>query len=204
MSSSDEKPTIFFIPGAWHRPTCYDLVISPLESLSYPIETVQNPSTSAALPAKGLTEDIENVRAKLEKLIDTEGKDVVVVMHSYGGCVGTASIEALDKKTRQQEGRQGGVIALFFIAAYTIRKGENLVSASVLGDYKPRITENVCTAVSSFPRHKLLCRTDSNILCEDLFRALFFMLKMRLSSFTMTFPRPILSHMLISCSLKAV
>lgn len=167
MSDSAPKPIIFFIPGAWHRPSCYDLVIGPLKSLSYPIETVQNLSTSAALPAKGLTEDIENVRAKLEKLIDTEGKDVVIVMHSYGGCPGTASIEGLDKKTRQQEGKQGGVTALFFIAAYALPKGASVVSATVPGDYIPRIVEAVCTAAFSFPCHNLLCRADPNSLCED-------------------------------------
>jgi len=46
--------------------------------------------------------DAKFIRSELTKHIEDEGKNVIVVMHSYGGVVGTEAVhESLGKKARE-------------------------------------------------------------------------------------------------------
>jgi len=51
-------------------------------------------------------------------------------MHSYGGLVGSeATIEELSYINRQARGPPGGVIHLFFYAAFLLQEGQSVLSA---------------------------------------------------------------------------
>ncbi|KNG83266.1 hypothetical protein ANOM_008542 [Aspergillus nomiae NRRL 13137] len=85
-------------------------------------------------PARTITET-------LEQLVEKEEKLVVVVMHSYGGIVGgTAIPRYLTHASRQLEGKKGGVLHLFYYAAFVLPEG-----ASVMGTF----------AISRTPRQAL-------------------------------------------------
>ena len=57
----------------------------------------------------------------------------MVVMHSYGGLVGTEAIpEELSYRKRYDRGLAGGVIHLFYFSAMLFREGESL--GDVLGN----------------------------------------------------------------------
>ena len=71
-------------------------------------------------------EDVAEIRKFLEQLIDREGKEVVLVSHSYGGVPGSGSVEGFDKTARDSKGEAGGVIACVFIAAGLPLKGHSL------------------------------------------------------------------------------
>jgi pimeloyl-ACP methyl ester carboxylesterase len=112
------KPTILFVPGLWEGPSVFTTVIHSLHTLSYPTQTISLPSTGSNSPGNPTMRDDEaTVRSVLQKLIVEEEKDVMMVMHSAGGFLGSAATEGLDRKKREKEGKRGGVVRCVFLCA---------------------------------------------------------------------------------------
>ncbi|KIW35479.1 uncharacterized protein PV07_02175 [Cladophialophora immunda] len=88
------KPTLVFVPGAWHRAETWSKISTILETQHhYKCIAVTLPSTQSD-PAATLLGDIEAVRDVL--VAETsQGRDVVVVVHSYGGVVGESAMKGL-------------------------------------------------------------------------------------------------------------
>ena len=124
MSQSAEKPTIVFVHGAWHNPSCWDGVRKSLEEYSYPTVAVELPSVGQKPPVTSHLEDTAVVRKELERLILSEGREVILVMHSYGGVAGSGAVSGLEKATRQDK---GGVTQCVFITAFLVPKGSSLL-----------------------------------------------------------------------------
>jgi pimeloyl-ACP methyl ester carboxylesterase len=72
-------------------------------------------------------DDAAAISAVLSSLADG-GHDIVIIMHSYGGIPGTQAVAGLSKTSRLAEGKKGGVIALVYLCAFLLQKGESLVS----------------------------------------------------------------------------
>ncbi|EHK22132.1 uncharacterized protein TRIVIDRAFT_29562 [Trichoderma virens Gv29-8] len=108
------KPQVFIIPGAYHPGSVMNLFIKSLKAAGFSAETTTNPSAGTA----GATtqEDIANVRALLTPHI-AEGKDIVVVAHSYGGVIASGVIAGLDKRGREAQGLRGGIVGVICLAA---------------------------------------------------------------------------------------
>lgn len=125
--STSSGPVFVFAPGAWHQPDCFQLVRDKLEAQSHQTTAVAYPSVGAEPPNKGLFDDAAAVRAELERLSDGEGKQVILVVHSYGGLVGAEAVKGLGYKQRQQEGKKGGVVLLVYLAAFVTPKGMSIL-----------------------------------------------------------------------------
>lgn len=67
-------------------------------------------------PAPGLADDVKEASSVLNKHID-QGKDVVLLMHSYGGMVGTEATRGLSRIEREKNGLKGGIVRLVFLAS---------------------------------------------------------------------------------------
>ncbi|KAL7937858.1 hypothetical protein V8C35DRAFT_290112 [Trichoderma chlorosporum] len=108
------KPHIFIIPGAYHPGSVMNLFIKSLESIGFSAEAITNRSAGNA----GITvqDDVAHARAILVPQID-EGKDIVVVAHSFGGVVGAGAIAGLDKRGREARGLKGGIVGMICLAA---------------------------------------------------------------------------------------
>lgn len=120
------QPLIVLVPGAWTPPTAYHKLVSILEKAPYNF-TVHSPSLASnngATPPNTFEADVEAVRSAIEPLV-TAGNDVVLIMHSYGGVVGSSSIAGLTKKDRQTKGLPGGISHLFYISAYLLAKDQS-------------------------------------------------------------------------------
>ena len=82
-----------------------------------------------------LQDDAAFINAILSKLIN-KGKEVIVLVHSYGGMVGSEAImEEMTKNYRAREGMKGGVVKLLYICAFLLHEGESL--ATPLGGQLP-------------------------------------------------------------------
>eukprot|EP00243_Klebsormidium_subtile_P003659 TRINITY_DN17247_c0_g1_i1.p1 TRINITY_DN17247_c0_g1~~TRINITY_DN17247_c0_g1_i1.p1 ORF type:complete len:294 (-),score=59.56 TRINITY_DN17247_c0_g1_i1:401-1282(-) len=137
-----EKPTVLFVHGAWHSPMHLAPAAFVFESAGYPTCCPLLPSYGAQPPTKTLYDDAAALRAELDRLIEKEGKDVLVVMHSYGGLVGTEAVhESLGKRARAAEGKAGGVLRLVFLCAFVVPEGASLLSA-LGGEMSPFVTIN--------------------------------------------------------------
>lgn len=130
-TTNTERPTIVFIPGAWHLPEAFDTVRALLSQRGYASEAIALPSIGAEPPTKSLNDDIEHVHAVLKRLADDEGRQIVVVCHSYGGLVGAGAVKGVEfvrraKTPREEDGKKGGVIMLVYMAAFVVPRGKSL------------------------------------------------------------------------------
>ncbi|ROV88778.1 hypothetical protein VSDG_08968 [Cytospora chrysosperma] len=123
---SSTKPILVFVPGAWTPPQSYHKLVSLLESAPYKY-TVHVPalaSNNGAQPPNTFEADVAGVRAVVEPLV-AAGSEVVMLMHSYGGAVGSSAIAGLSRKERAAGGLPGGVAHLVYISAYMLAEGQS-------------------------------------------------------------------------------
>jgi len=102
--------------------------------------------------------DSKLVRQTATELIES-GKEILVVLHSYGGIVGTNSLYGLGVQQRKQEGKEGGIRCLAYMCAFMPVKGESLYGTWGLSDVSqgpPFVTAKVCLLV------RLICWTMLN------------------------------------------
>ncbi|PYH92402.1 alpha/beta-hydrolase [Aspergillus ellipticus CBS 707.79] len=107
-----------------HRPTC------DLRRLN--VGDVNNPDFDRDPPVGGYptdSEDVDVVVQVLDKLINQDGKRVLLMAHSSGGWVATqAAIPELQAKPRQADGKTGGIIGIFYLGAFVVPVGESIAS----------------------------------------------------------------------------
>ncbi|KAH7347529.1 Alpha/beta hydrolase family-domain-containing protein [Plectosphaerella cucumerina] len=113
-------PTLLFIPGSWHKPACYDRLISRLrERDGIRCISITLPSTTGD-PAATFKDDLDTARNAISFEVG-EDRDVVVVAHSYGGMVGNSAIKGFTKKQGSQPieaaESKGHVIGIILIAS---------------------------------------------------------------------------------------
>ena len=121
LSALFPKPTIVIVPGASHQAKFYVPLKRHLELRDYSVEIIDNPSTRAfiePLPAGDDPHeaDVKNLRNRLQALLDA-GQEVLVVMHSYGGLIGSHAMKGLN----------GRILALVYIAAFALPRGSNVL-----------------------------------------------------------------------------
>ncbi|KAL8853634.1 MAG: hypothetical protein Q9198_010964 [Flavoplaca austrocitrina] len=77
------------IQGSYQIPQVYDLLLQGLIARGYTAVQPKLPSCSdtenADFPQRSLTDDAAAIHDDLSRLVNDEGKTVLVVMHSYGG-----------------------------------------------------------------------------------------------------------------------
>lgn len=130
------------IHGAWHSPRHFQLLINALSKRGYDTVAPLLPSVRGN-PKVDLYDDAKAVQSGLKRLIERNEKEVVVVMHSYGGMVGTEAIEKfLSRSERQKRGLNGGVVSLFYMTAFLGPKGSSLLPPGV--QFQPFINIQVC------------------------------------------------------------
>ncbi|KAJ9355256.1 hypothetical protein DTO027B9_4345 [Paecilomyces variotii] len=116
-----DLPTLVFIPGSWHKPTCYNKVTKTLQGQhQLKCVSVTLPSTTGN-PVATFKDDLDAAREAIFNET-THGRNVVVLAHSYGGIVGNSAIKGF---TRPQDAAAneiqppttGYVIGLILIAS---------------------------------------------------------------------------------------
>ncbi|KAI1197245.1 alpha/beta-hydrolase [Nemania serpens] len=124
---NENKPTLFIVHGAWHVPESYKKLTSAFESRGYEVHLPRLPSTNGMQPPSAdLFTDSLLVRNYVESLVRA-GRTVVVMMHSYGGQVGTNALHGLGAETRAKQGQPGGISHLIYMAAYALPEGISIM-----------------------------------------------------------------------------
>jgi pimeloyl-ACP methyl ester carboxylesterase len=119
-------PTILLVHGAWHTPSNYQSYIKALQAQGFKVHCPQLPTCNKALNGAGTyADDVACVRKTLETLVNS-GDRVLMVMHSYGGAVGTGAAEDLSFAGRRTAGQPGGVIHLLYLCAYILAPGSTI------------------------------------------------------------------------------
>lgn len=117
-------PTLVFVPGAWHKPKCYDKIIKLLEEQHHlKCIAITLPSTTGDREAT-FKDDIDAAREAISGETSS-GRDVVVLAHSYGGMVGNSAIKGFTPQSGDDAAssgssngsRTGHVIGIVLIAS---------------------------------------------------------------------------------------
>lgn len=176
--------TIAFVPGAWITPAFYEPFHQAVNSAGHEFRYASYPSLDPADPSTTDCEtDAKDIARILRSIVEGEGKDVFLVMHSYAGMPGSAAAVGLGKSQRKEQGKPGGIIGLVFIGAFVIPEG--LSCAGLQGGQLPRwilldkVLSTVLGSVSLYidvkpqPSHKLNVPDDPFInFLGDVDRAL--------------------------------
>ncbi|ORY19061.1 catalytic protein [Clohesyomyces aquaticus] len=126
--------TVIIVQGSFQIPLVYEALSTGLQARGISTFHPELPSLDVAagsdLASKSLEDDTNAVKSLIEKLVQDEGKKVFVVMHSYGGLVGSNAIpEELSYYVRKSKGFSGGVVHLFYAAAFVLDKGLSVQGA---------------------------------------------------------------------------
>ena len=122
------KPVFVLVPGSFATPVWYETVTPFLTKSGY--EWVNAPLPSSNSEGKfevprTMQDDAAAIKAVISSVVDS-GKEVVLVMHSYGGFPGTEATEGLGKADLQKQGKEGGVVALVYVAAWMPPVGKSI------------------------------------------------------------------------------
>jgi hypothetical protein len=155
--ATSTKPTFFFISGMMGDSTLWNSLRSALKEYDYPSAVVELPSNSPPEPLTGFEPDVEAIRKGVTTLVE-ECKNVIVVMHSYGGFPGSEALKELSKKERKEQGKEGGVMRLVYIMAFLLPEGQSLLPKGSREALPPFIIYDEKVFPFQFPIHELLLR----------------------------------------------
>ena len=86
------------------------------------------------------SKDADIVRNAILPVLD-QGKDVLVLAHSYGGIPAGGAVKGLSKVQREKEGEKAGVIGLVYVSAFVVPGDVSLLTV-MGGKHAPYVIEN--------------------------------------------------------------
>ncbi|KEQ94828.1 hypothetical protein AUEXF2481DRAFT_40783 [Aureobasidium subglaciale EXF-2481] len=120
-TNTTAKPTIIFVTGAWHKPQLYAPLLDGLKKTRFPVVAPALPSVGGT--CENFNEDVNVIRKAIADEV-SQGNEVVVLMHSYGGVVGSAAAQGYSK---QELRSGGGVIRMIYLTAFALDVGLSLM-----------------------------------------------------------------------------
>ena len=125
------KPAIVLVHGAWHGPEHYSDFIQHLQQAGFEVSCPRLPTCDEA---KRLTADMfadgQVVRDQVISLID-KSREVIMLLHSYGGIVGTEAANGLSASERAERGLKGGLVHLIYMCGFMLQVGECVGGATL-------------------------------------------------------------------------
>lgn len=86
------KPTRLIVHGGWHLPGSYDKLTSALRDAGFEVHIPRHLSMNQSRPPNAdLASDSDLIRSYATSLVEA-GRTIAVLMHSYGGQVGTNAL----------------------------------------------------------------------------------------------------------------
>ena len=121
------RPIVLLISGGWHTPQSYTNLTGALSSSGFEVHVpALQPTSDARPPNTHLETDTALIRSYAEALINND-HETLVLMHSYGGQVGTNALSGLNTSGRSIEGLFGGVSHLIYMTATAIAEGKCMI-----------------------------------------------------------------------------
>ena len=151
------KPTILLVGGAWHPADYLKPLATALEGAGYPTLTLALPSVGPSPSVKlGFRDDVGLVRSTASELV-CDGNDIVAVLHSFGGVVGTEALQGLGKWASSTAGI-GVVRGLVYIASMVPKKGDSFEAhLESVGDHAWKSAKEALTVVGDSVLPMFIC-----------------------------------------------
>jgi hypothetical protein len=118
------KPAIIIVTGSFSPVDAYDDTIAPLRAQGYEVIVPALPSIGKKPgPPPTLYDDANLIASEAERFVD-DGKDVVLIAHSYGGVVASQAVKGLSKKERESQGKKCGIVRIGYLTALVPDEGK--------------------------------------------------------------------------------
>ena len=111
-----------------------------LKEAGYSTELLQLVTVNNA--ALTIQDDADALERVLYSLIEQQGQNVVLYLHSYAGFPGSTAIKGYSKTERLAAEKRGGVIGLIYQSAFIPKQGDTLLQM-IGGQYAPWQAPNV-------------------------------------------------------------
>ena len=127
------KPSIILIPGSFCLLPVYRPLFDAVSEAGYEIKGLHPPTVGLSSrqrrdgPAPSMYDDAAAIAREAEKLAD-QGKDVILVGHSYAGVPISQSTKGLGKEERKVQGKPGGIVQLAYMACLVPTIGNSALS----------------------------------------------------------------------------
>ena len=114
------KPTILLATGSFALPSFYDKIAGSIRANGFEfivphlLTSGESAGTGRATPPPSMQDDAKMLAEEITKLAD-QGKDVVLMAHSYGGVPASQCVKGLTKSERTAAGKKGGLVALAYM-----------------------------------------------------------------------------------------
>ncbi|KAK9773224.1 putative Alpha/Beta hydrolase protein [Seiridium cardinale] len=130
--SERRKPCILFSCGAFHRASCFDASRQRLEAAGFDVVLVStHPSLGHDSAGKTVWDDVEALQAQISPYVD-EGREFIVIGHSYGGYPAFAATQGWTVSERAAVGKKGGVRTVVFFTS-TVPTAPGMMPMNVWG-----------------------------------------------------------------------
>lgn len=123
------KPTILLIPGSFTTAPMYYPLQDTLAAQGYEtyINSLPSASRNAPEPPATLGDDASFFSNIIGTIAD-QGKDIIVLGHSYGGMVACESAKGQSKIERRARGQDGGIVRIIFLSAIVLPEGQSVAA----------------------------------------------------------------------------
>ncbi|KAL8952539.1 MAG: hypothetical protein Q9222_001569 [Ikaeria aurantiellina] len=125
-ANAQSKVNIFIVPGTWQSREVYSPFASHLKDAGYGAYIASLPSFDPKNVNVDCALDTGAVRRQLVTILDSEGTDIIIFAHSYGGMPAGGAALGLDKASRAQQKRSGGVLGMVYMSAFIVPEGVSL------------------------------------------------------------------------------
>lgn len=148
------KPSILLVPGSFGLPEFYTPVLDAVTAKGYQIQGLHLPSVGLSTlkgregPPPTMYDDAAFITKEAMKLAD-EGRDLILIGHSYGGVPVTQSLKGIGKQERQKQGKKGGVVNIAYMTCLVPALGGT--AASVLADVPEKYQVHMTIDVNYAP-----------------------------------------------------
>lgn len=183
-------PTVVLVHGAWHTPANYQSYASALRAQGFTVHCPLLPSCNKSLPpTTSLQDDVNSVRELISSLA-AAGERILLIMHSYGGAVGTEAAQGLayPVPTTARGSEAGGVIHLLYLCAYILPPRTSVWDIVREAGFESIFEEHVRTADdgSTFPADPALMffAGDDSVSKDTIDSALQFLVRFPRSALT--------------------
>ncbi|KIV87264.1 hypothetical protein PV11_02819 [Exophiala sideris] len=124
------KPSIIFVPGSYVLFPAYQNLLDAISGAGYEVHGIHPPTVGPRSrqgrdgPAPSMYDDAAVIAQEAEKLAE-QGKDVILMGHSYAGIPMSQSTKGLGKEQRKAQGKPGGVVHLAYISCLVAAVGQS-------------------------------------------------------------------------------
>ena len=142
--AAHHNPVVVLVPGAWLTPIQYEELVILLDLSGHQTVIQELPSVNSKNPdAHTVATDTSFVRNNLLLPQIRAGREVVLLMHSYGGFPGPVAANGLSKKELSARGKPGGIIGMIMLSAFVALEGQSLLDKLIGKTYSAWILQFV-------------------------------------------------------------